>query len=179
VREAGSARHILPDCLDRSRLDTVMTSISWISGRTVGLGIKIEGPGGPRSKGSVKRSGRSDGSGSEDFAKELQGPEKTEETSRINKASPLTGIQALLSMQEVDDATERASKGRRRAEAILDKLDKLRLALLDGAIGKEDLIELARQVQSSRATIDDPRLARILDEIDLRAQVEIAKYTPE
>lgn len=157
-----------------------MTTVSWISGRTVGLGIKIEGPGGPRSKGSVKRSGRSDGSGSEEFAKELlQGPGKSEETSRINQATPLTGVHALLSMQEVDDATERASKGRRRAEAILDKLDQLRLAILEGAITRDDLIELARKVQSTRVTVDDPKLARILDEIDLRAQVELAKYTPD
>ena len=37
---------------------------------------------------------------------------------------------------------------------------------------------LSQVVQSRREEVDDPRLVEILDEIDLRAQVELAKLSP-
>ncbi len=40
------------------------------------------------------------------------------------------------------------------------------------------IAELQRVVASARGTLDDPRLIEVLDEIDLRARVELAKLTP-
>ncbi len=65
----------------------------------------------------------------------------------------------------------------RRGEDILDRLDELRHALLMGVVPKERLIQLAQMV---------PRPARpgrrsapgcVLDEIELRAEVELAKLS--
>jgi hypothetical protein len=40
---------------------------------------------------------------------------------------------------------------------------------------RERLADLARMAQAARAEVDDPHLAAVLDEIDLRAAVELAK----
>ena len=83
----------------------------------------------------------------------------------------------MLSLQEVPDALDRRTRARRRGEQLLDVLDRVRLALLAGALAPHQLADLAQLVRSRRDAVDDPRLAEILDEIDLRAAVELAKYS--
>ena len=55
---------------------------------------------------------------------------------------------------------------------------KIRHALLSGGLPESRLNALSQVVQSRREEVDDPRLVEILDEIDLRAQVELAKLSP-
>jgi hypothetical protein len=91
----------------------------------------------------------------------------------------LAGIDALLLVQGVDDSTERQARKRliRRGEDILDKLEEIRRGLLLGTLPKEKLSELADMVRMRREACQDPRLAALLDEIELRAEVEIAKLS--
>ncbi|HTH17553.1 MAG TPA: flagellar assembly protein FliX [Magnetospirillum sp.] len=91
----------------------------------------------------------------------------------------LAGIDALLMVQAVDDSTERQARKRliRRGEDILDKLEEIRHGLLLGTVPREKLMDLAQMVRASRETCQDPRLAALLDEIELRAEVEIAKLS--
>jgi hypothetical protein len=91
----------------------------------------------------------------------------------------LAGIDALLLVQAVDDSTERQARKRllRRGEDILDKLEEIRHGLLLGTLPKEKLADLAQMVRSRREACQDPRLAALLDEIELRAEVEIAKLS--
>jgi len=53
----------------------------------------------------------------------------------------------------------------------------VRHGLLMGTLPKEKLTELADMVRSRRESCQDPRLAALLDEIELRAEVEIAKLS--
>ncbi len=39
------------------------------------------------------------------------------------------------------------------------------------------LVDIAQMMRTQRQTTDDPRLNEIIDEIELRAEVEIAKLT--
>lgn len=91
----------------------------------------------------------------------------------------LSGIDALLLVQAVDDSTERQARRRmiRRGEDILDKLEEIRHGLLLGTVPKEKLMDLAQMVRTRREACQDPRLAALLDEIELRAEVEIAKLS--
>ena len=65
--------------------------------------------------------------------------------------------------------------GRRRGETLLDLLDRLRTNLLAGRVPAAHLVELAGLVRARRGTSGDARLEQIIDEIELRAQVELAK----
>ncbi len=137
------------------------------------MSIKIEGSSSLRS-GSVKRAGKSESGSGSKFSKAIS--QETGAASSVATANPVTAVDGLLTLQEVDDAGARASAGKRRAQDLLEGLDDIRHGLLIGGLSRDKLVALAKHVQSRRAQVDDPRLAEILDEIDLRAQVELAKY---
>lgn len=124
--------------------------------------------------GAVRRTGKAEGSPRGSFAKQMVG--ETTSAAGVTATAAMAGIDALLALQEVDDSTSRASRGKKRAVEILDHLEDLRLGLLSGGLSPDKLAALSRAVQHQRDQVDDPRLAEILDEIDLRAQVELAKY---
>jgi len=136
---------------------------------------KIDGLGGVRTAAPVKRPVKTGASSSTSFAKHL---DESSETSATGSMSGASAVSSILGIQEVDDALAHASRGKARAQDILDRLDDLRMELLAGGISQEKLLQLSRTVSARRAQITDPRLAAVLDEIDLRAQVELAKYSP-
>ncbi|HYF86345.1 flagellar assembly protein FliX [Azospirillum sp.] len=135
--------------------------------------MKVEGPGNLRGSGTVRRTGKTDASGGASFAKQLVGD--TTATHGVTGASAVFGVSSVLALQEVDDATARASRGKMRAQDMLDIMDEIRHGLLAGSLSAQKLMDLQRVVQSRKVQVDDPKLAEILDEIDLRAQVELAK----
>lgn len=89
----------------------------------------------------------------------------------------LAGISTVLALQGAPDSTERRARQRavQRGDAMLDELEEIRLGLLLGAIPCGRLEQLAQLVRTRREQVDDPRLMAILDEIELRAAVELAK----
>lgn len=94
----------------------------------------------------------------------------------VSSVGPMTGVEALVALQAVDGDKAGRRRARERAGSILDALDELRVALLDGRLTMGQIEGLVARVASQRALTDDPRLNDVLDEIDLRAQVELAKY---
>ncbi len=60
---------------------------------------------------------------------------------------------------------------------MLDELEQIRLGLLLGQIPRARLEQLAQMVRARREQLDDPKLIAILDEIELRAAVELAKLS--
>lgn len=136
---------------------------------------KIDGLGSVRTTTPVKRAAKTGSSDGASFANQLEEGAETSAPSSLSGTNPVSGI---LGVQEVDDALAHASRGKMRAEDILDRLESLRLELLSGGISRDKLMQLSRIVAARRAQVKDPRLAEILDEIDLRAQVELAKYSP-
>ena len=135
---------------------------------------RIDGPSSLRPSSSVRRTGKAAGTSGTSFSKHL---EETEESSGVQGTSALGAVSCVLDLQEVDDALARAARGKLRAEDLLDKLDDLRLDILTESISKTKLERLSDVVNSHRAEVTDPNLSQILDEIDLRAQVELAKFT--
>lgn len=123
-----------------------------------------------RSTAGVRRSGASASSGG--FAKVLgdAGP-----ATAASGGSPLSGINAVLSLQEVDDPLVGRGRARKRGELLLDRLEEIRMGLLMGRIPRARLEELSTMVQATRERCDDERLNAVLDDIELRAAVELAK----
>ena len=66
---------------------------------------------------------------------------------------------------------------RRYGGDLLDRLEDLRIGILSGAYPKQKLVDLAHRLRKKRQASDDPRLNEIIEEIELRAEVEIAKLT--
>lgn len=135
--------------------------------------MKIEGPNKTQDASKSKKKSKADGDGS--FGAMVAG--KASGGASAGPAQSLTRVDALLALQSVEDPTAKAAKQRmqRRAETILEELERMRMALISGGLTVGQLLRLADVVVSHREKIDDPAMTSMLDEIDLRAQVEIAK----
>ena len=59
---------------------------------------------------------------------------------------------------------------------MLDILDDIKLALLAGQLPKSKLSRLLSVVERQQGIFSDPRLKDVLDQIELRARVELAKF---
>ena len=140
------------------------------------LRMKIENGNAIRGNTVQRRSDRQQPGGGE-FARSVAsaGQGERTQTAGIAGPAPLGAMDALLAVQAADEVLQGRRRARARAEEILDRLEDLRHFLLIGAIPRQRLEQLALAVQAKRAAVDDPRLVEVLDEIDLRAQVELAK----
>ncbi len=125
---------------------------------------------------STKRSGKTSVGRSGQFTDHLVTGEAGASTGSTNSSAPASAVDSLLVLQEVPDATSGASRAKLRAEDLLDHLNEIRHGLLAGALSRQMLDRLARIARSERQSVDDPRLRELLDEIELRAAVELAKY---
>ncbi len=95
--------------------------------------------------------------------------------STVSGGAAVGPVDALLTLQEVSEDPGGRYRGRRRGEALLDQLDELRLGLLVGSLPLATVERLAAVAEAKRGQVDDPHLARVLDEIEIRAAVELAK----
>jgi hypothetical protein len=99
------------------------------------------------------------------------------ESSAARATQTIARVDVLLTVQGVDNPAERSARkqARARAGAVLGELEKIRIALLGGNLTIGHMIDVADVVASHRENVTDPTLTAIMDEIDLRAQVELAK----
>lgn len=70
---------------------------------------------------------------------------------------------------------ERRRKAVHRASKLLDLLDGVRDGLLDGQVSTQSLNGLMATIREERTSLDDPHLDGLLNDIETRASVEIAK----
>lgn len=87
------------------------------------------------------------------------------------------GLDALLMLQEPEDSMTRRRRAVRRADGLLDRLDALKLSLMGEGEPQAALQRLAQAVRERRAAVDeDARLSEVLDAVETRAAVELAKH---
>src|SRR5215469_3705561 len=93
----------------------------------------------------------------------------------VSGPGPIAAVETILTLQGLDDSTGGRSKGLTHGEQLLDMLDQVRDGLLAGGIPRNTLNRLAVAVGRRQEGFADPKLQNVLDEIDLRARVELAK----
>lgn len=140
--------------------------------------MKIDSSGRVRPSSTQAKGKANKTAGGGGFANHLSGSEDS--AAPVTSAAPTQMVDAVLAIQTVGDATSGAANARARqwGNDTLDQLEQIRTDLLLGAIPKERLINLAQMVSERRQHADDPRLNELLDDIELRVRVEIAKYEP-
>lgn len=142
--------------------------------------MKISKVGSSKQAASAKRKKAAAKSGEfADRVRSTVGAGGPESAQAVEGTAAVAGVDAILAVQEVSDSTEGRSRGllRQYGDDLLNRLDELKLAILTGAIAKDDLAELAQKLRQKRQQSDDPKLNEIIDEIELRVEVEIAKLT--
>ena len=131
----------------------------------------------------IRSPGRVEAAGVRRVAKGAGGSDSTFSVSGSSEArpqavaapGPLTALDSILTLQGLDDSTSGRSKGLAHGEHLLDMLDQVRDGLLAGGIPRSTLNRLAVAVGRRHETFADPKLQGVLDEIELRAHVELAK----
>ncbi len=95
---------------------------------------------------------------------------------RASGLAATTSLDVLLALQETLTPHEKRRRATKRGHGILDALDQLKLAALDAdGIESGVLQRLQEAVRSARDGTEDPNLEEVLDQIELRAAVELAK----
>ena len=100
---------------------------------------------------------------------------ETDEAAPAQAVTSVGSLGTLLLAQETGDAMEGRQRNKKRAETLLDKLEALRIRILEGSVPESELRALTHMIAQERAQMDDPALSAILDDIELRAAVEMAK----
>ncbi len=120
----------------------------------------------------VKRASGKRGVVSSDFDTLLTSEQKIDAVAATNRIS---SVEAVVALQEItgDNTDERGAKN--RANLILDKLEDIRMGLLMGHIPKSNLEELSKILILARENSIDSNLLEIIEDIELRAKIELAK----
>jgi len=134
--------------------------------------MKVTGPGSTSSVSARRRAGKAGGEG---FSVETPQAGGHAGVAATSGASALTSVDAILALQSTGDFTEAKKRATERAFTMLDVLDDLKLALLEGGIPRAKLVALMDLLQSRRESTNDSRLEAMLDEVETRAAVELAK----
>lgn len=116
--------------------------------------------------------------GGENFASYLRGT-TTSETKEVQATAAMTSADAIFAAQAVNDEEERQIRRKlvKKGNTLLENLEEIRQGLLLGEISKDKLIEISRLVKQKDVASTDENLQEILQEIELRVEVELAKLT--
>ena len=136
--------------------------------------MKITGSG-PTAGPSQRRrvSGRGGESSDTSFAEQVTA--RPAAGSGIAPTTSLVALDGVLAVQEVPDPTEQHRQASHRGHGLLDELHQLQIGMIEGWVSEGRLRRLARLLERMRPAADDPDLDAVLDEIELRAAVELAK----
>lgn len=135
--------------------------------------MKVSGPG---SAGPVNSGGGARRAAGTSFAPaHLDSAQASAAAARPGAAASLGSLDALIALQEAPGRAERRRRAIGRAGRMLDVLDQVKLAVLDGEAPHAALERLRGAVREERGGTEDPRLEGVLDEIETRAAVELAK----
>lgn len=95
--------------------------------------------------------------------------------SATSATAGVADVSALMALQGVEGPLERRRRAVKRGAGLLDRLDEIKMALLSGDPDEAALDRLARAMREERPEEGDAGLKAVLDQIDLRAAVEVAK----
>lgn len=132
--------------------------------------VKIENHHPLRSLSSVKA--KKTGSTGTSFSKEVSANYASSSSEVSNVLTP----QGVFCIQEVSDFSHsKRQQAFEKGEKLLENLDHLRMALLEGVVSHQTLNELKEMLKNCEIEdISDP-IHEVLEEIELRVQVELAK----
>ncbi|MDI7774799.1 flagellar assembly protein FliX [Asticcacaulis sp. EMRT-3] len=104
------------------------------------------------------------------------GAGKASAPSQSSAAVGMLGIDALVAIQAEEDVLHgRRRRQIKRSHDILDALDDIKVSVLSGDLDDEALLRLQGLIALHREDISDDRLQGVLNEIETRACVELAK----
>ena len=137
--------------------------------------MKIAGTGSLRSNTTRRKSGADAAAGN--FAGHMSGPAKAQAPA-VSGTTQIASVGALVALQaSTGFGSDTAAAEIDRAEDLLDHLDRIRVGILTGGISGATLQNIVNRLAQRRSDGVEPRLVALIDEIELRARVELAKLS--
>jgi hypothetical protein len=100
---------------------------------------------------------------------------RTARPTSVTTLTPLATLGAMLAVQAAEDPLLGRRRARERGDRMLDVLEEVRSAMLDGRLSRGQLVGLQKLVAERRDPSDDAALEATIDEIEMRTAVELAK----
>lgn len=151
--------------------------------------MKIDGPGSVGKTGQTKKTDKAGGARGAGFSSAMRGANDGGDDASVDDLPGVAGgaalgsIDALLALQGVDEVDATNPDGKRRNQAaaargedLLNRLDQIRVGLLTGQISSAGLMQLQAALQARGTEAADPKLRSVLEDIELRVAVELAKH---
>lgn len=114
-------------------------------------------------------------SGGTSFLSHLSESDGAKDVSSSSDVSPVIAVNSLFALQEVDNEQSPRKKMITRGFDMVQHLDDIRMGLLTGEVSVSTLKNLDILVKQWREADHDSNLEEIINEIELRAAVELAK----
>ena len=105
----------------------------------------------------------------------LSNSHETKEVSYVS-AMPKAQVSTAWMLQEVDGYAQDQKKMRQTGDRLLSYLNGMRIGILSGEITHEYLKQLRDALEDSKIELQFPELQSVVDDIKLRAEVELAKW---
>ena len=137
--------------------------------------MEVNGTGKVDRTSSLRRAGKTSATHGASSSFSVTSPPDEPIASMVSGPGPIAALDSILALQGMDDSTDGRSRGLKHGEHLLDMLDQVRDGLLAGGIPRATLNRLANAVTRRQEQFADPHLQGVLDEIELRAHVELAK----
>ncbi len=95
----------------------------------------------------------------------------------VSGVSSVNVTDAIFAAQMIGDEEEKKLRKKQieRGQTLLEKLEEIRDGLLKGYLSKDRLMNIAQFVRERKMEAQDERLNEIIEEIELRVEVELAK----
>ncbi|MDF2799168.1 MAG: flagellar assembly regulator FliX [Devosia sp.] len=103
------------------------------------------------------------------------GAEAMRQAGQAANVAPVASLSALLALQAVEDPLQGRRKAVRRGASMLDQMDAIKADLLVGQVSVSRLDQLIGLIAEERGR-SEPGLDEVLDDIELRVRVELAKF---
>lgn len=100
---------------------------------------------------------------------------ESEAASSAGSPPAVATVDGLFVLQEISEELLDKKRAAARGEALLDRLEDLRVALLSGSVPRAQLEALRHMLRDRGPLVTDPQLATTMAEIELRVAVELAK----
>jgi hypothetical protein len=136
--------------------------------------MKIAGTDGIRSDAARRKRGGVEGADGS-FSDHMHAGER-QSVSAVSGSAQIASVEALIALQSGGSlGSDSAQREIDRADALLDQLDRIRVGILTGSLTRDTLSGIVARLGQRRREGIEPRLAGLIDEIELRARVELAK----
>lgn len=136
---------------------------------------KVGKYGSVKGTGGVKRKGGTAAAGAFSELLALSSAGETAAAGALSDVAATAAVNNMLALQEISDEDVRRHKLVQQGRHMLDSLEELRHKLLIGAVPAATLQALERQMSIQKQSVTDPKLTALIEEIEIRVAVELAK----